>query len=375
MISSLRETFLREFPATPGEGAALCIFRGGKELLHLVTGEAQIGTPWTPSTLVPIFSATKPASAACLLQALLEKGGSPDTPIGDIWSAFPVPHGTVEQLLSHQLGLAAWAREASVFDLDACRSAVEASSPLWSPPQHGYHPHSLGPMVDILMQLLTGERVKDFWESRVRRPLGLDFFIGLPDSEFPRVAELHLPRLHAPLPSTPFYREYFDTASPVYAAFRCVSGLPSVRSMNEAPGRRCACPARGGIASARGLALFYQALLGEVGNSPFSPVVREWISRTVVRGFDLTLRQSTAFTCGAMSEPAELFGNGGFGHAGAGGCHAFADPSGGFSFACVMNGMQIGVLPGDRMLRILRAMADDATWLSQETFRGTPQHG
>ncbi len=357
-LSALSRVFAQEFPAVRGEGAALSIFRKGKEILHIETGEEFEGVAWETDTLVPVFSATKPASAACLLQALLEKGGGPDTMIGDIWPAFPAPHGTVQQLLSHQLGLAAWTREASVFDLDACRAAVEASTPHWAPPQHGYHPHTLGPMVDILMLLLTGGRIADFWEKRVRRPLSLDFFIGAPDAVFSRIALLRLPRLRGPLPSTAFYRAYFNPSSPVCRAFRCVSGLPSARSMNEAIGRRCGCPARGGIASARGLALFYQVLLGEVEGSPFSSPVREWMSRTVVRGNDLTLLQSTAFTCGAMSEPAELFGSNGFGHAGAGGCHAFAEPASGLSFACVMNGMQIGVLPGARMLHLMRSIRD-----------------
>ncbi len=351
----LREAFAREFPLVHGEGAALSIFCKGREIFHAETGEAREGMAWTVDTLVPIFSATKPASAACLLQVLLEKGCGPQTPIGDIWPAFPAPHGTVEQLLSHQLGLASWACDAPVWDLDACRAAIEASTPLWRPPQHGYHPHTLGPIVDVLMQLLTGERICEFWEARVRRPLDLDFFIGAPESVFSRIAELHPPRLRGPMPDTPFYRAYFDPSSPINRAFHCVSGLPSVRSMNEEIGRRCGCPARGGIASARGLAVFYQALLGETKGSPFSPDVCAWMNRTVVSGHDLTLLQPTAFTCGAMSEPRELFGRGGFGHAGAGGCHAFAECESGISFACVMNGMQIGVLPGERILHLLQA--------------------
>ena len=355
---ALREVFAREYAAGPGEGAALSIFRRGEEIVHLETGERATGIAWDAGTLVPIFSATKPASAACLLQALLEKGGGPDTVIGDIWPAFPAPHGTVGQLLSHQLGLAAWACEASVFDLAACRAAIEASVPLWQPPQHGYHPHTLGPMVDILMQSLTGQRICEFWETRVRCSSDPDFLIGAPEWAFPRIAELHLPRLRGPLPSSPFYRAYFDPSSPVYRAFHCVSGLPSVRKMNEPLGRRCGCPARGGIASARGLARFYQLLMGEIADSPFSPEVCAWMGRTIVRGNDLTLLQPTAFTCGAMSEPGELFPMGGFGHAGAGGCHAFAIPCKGLSFACVMNGMQPGVLPGERMLRLLQAAAD-----------------
>ncbi len=328
-----------------GAGEALCMCRAGKVVGSRVRGEQSPGAPWRESTLVPIFSATKTASAACFLQALAERGGSPAMELGELWPHFPAPHCTVEHLLSHQVGLAAWDIPAPIDDLEACRLAVERSKPLWAPPQHGYHPHTLGPMLDIFMCALTGSRIADYWEKRVRRPLGLDFYIGLPTQLAARVAVLQAPRVHGRMPDTPFYRAYFDPASPIHRAFNSVTGLPSPRSMNTLFGLSCACPARGGIASARGLALFYQALLGLLPNSPFSDQVLCWMSRPVVVGQDLTLLCRTSFTCGAMCEPAELFGNAGFGHAGAGGSHAFAEPGTGCSFARVTNAMQLGILP------------------------------
>lgn len=329
----------------PGAGEAICQCRAGQVVRSIVRGEQTPGVPWTESTLVPIFSATKTASAACFLQALAEQGSDPSLELGELWPGFPAPHCTVEHLLSHQVGLAAWDVSAPVDDLEACRAAVELSRPLWAPPQHGYHPHTFGPMLDLFMLALTGSRIADYWEKRVRSPLGLDFYIGLPPELSARVAILQAPRIHGAMPDTPFYRAYFDPASPIYRAFNCVTGLPSPRSMNTPFGLACGCPARGGIASARGLALFYQALLGELAPSPFSAQVLGWMSRPVVSGPDLTLLCHTSFTCGAMCEPAELFGDGGFGHAGAGGSHAFAEPGTASSYARVTNAMQLGILP------------------------------
>ncbi len=346
-MNSLRRAFAEHPALRPGTGAALCVCAHGQVQCSLVKGENRPSVPWNEDTLVPVFSATKPASAACFLQALAEHGGDPRLPIGELWSKFPAPSCTVEQFLSHQAGLAAWDTAAPIDDLDACRAAVEHSVPLWLPPQHGYHPHTFGPMLDILMLALTGKRIGAFWEERVRRPLGLDFYIGLPESLSPRVAILQAPRIHGSMPDTPFYRAYFDPSSPVYRSFNCVTGLPSPRAMNSPFGYSCACPARGGIASARGLALFYQALLGQLPHSPFDVRVTEWMSHPVTAGQDLTLLCHTAFSRGAMCEPAALFGNGGFGHAGFGGSHAFAHPGSHLSFAYVTNAMQLGVLPGE----------------------------
>ncbi len=45
-----------------------------------------------------------------------------------------------------------------------------------------------------------------------------------------------------------------------------------------------------------------------------------------------------------------------FGHPGAGGSHAFADPEHRIAFAYVMNQMEPGVLPGPKALRLVEAI-------------------
>ncbi len=363
MMHTLRAAFAANVAAGLEQGAAVSVWKDGQELCHLCTGESRPGAPWTPETLVPIYSATKAASAACLLLALYDCCQSPELPVGDIWPRFPLPQCTVGQLLSHQAGLAALAETAPLDDLEACRHAIERSSPAWLPPAHGYHPHTVGPMVDILMLELTGRRLGEFWEQRVRDPLGLDFYIGLPAAERPRVAELRASRMRGAMPRTSFYAQYFDTASPIYRAFHSLTGFSSAREMNCPAAWECASPAKGGVASARGLAQFYQALLGLLPGTPFVPEVLEWMATPQCSGNDLTLCCPTSFGCGAMLEPASLFGRGGLGHAGAGGSHGFAEPETGYSFAYVMNQMELGILPGERVQRLVDAFVADAAAL------------
>ena len=45
-----------------------------------------------------------------------------------------------------------------------------------------------------------------------------------------------------------------------------------------------------------------------------------------------------------------------FGHPGAGGSHAFADPENGIAFAYVMNQMELGVMPNEKSLRMIGAI-------------------
>lgn len=344
--------FERCFRENLAGGASVSVWKHGLEILTLSGGEG-----WSKDTLVPIFSATKPASALCLLLALHDCCRGPELEVGDIWPAFPAPHCTVGQLLSHQCGLAALAESAPLEDLAACRDAIEKTSPAWLPPQHGYHPQTFGPLVDILLLELTGMRVCEFWEQRIRRPLGLDFYIGLPESEFHRVAQLQAPRIQpGHMQKDEFYKKYFDTGSSVYRAFHSIVGYGTPREMSTPAAWRCGSPAKGGVASARGLAQFYQCLLAD-----FIPTeVRDWLATPQCSGWDNTLQQHTAFTCGAMCEPAYLFPGGGFGHAGAGGSHAFCAPDSGLSFAFVMNRMELGNLLGARVERLLQLLSTGA---------------
>lgn len=360
MNEALQAAFAANIAAGLERGAAVAVFRKGACVASLCGGVRGEGREaWTPDTLVPVFSATKAAAAACLLTALYECAQGPELEVGALWPEFPAPALTIGELLSHQAGLAATGAAASVFDLVACKRALEESSPLWGPPRHGYHPHTFGPMLEVLMLALTGQRIGDWWEERVRRPLGLDFYIGhLPETAYPRVASVELAKLRGPLPQTPFFRAYFDPQSPVHRAFVSITGLEGPRQINTPEMWQCACPARGGVASAEGLALFYQALMGQLPASPFPPQVLAWMRTPMAAGMDETLCEPTTFGCGAMLEPAALFGGAGqgaLGHAGAGGSLGFCVPSEGFSFAYVMNRMEPGVLPGERTLALVLA--------------------
>lgn len=351
-MNRLRIAFESLLAAEPTSGSALAVYRDGEEVMSLCGGSARPGQPWTEDTLVPVFSATKAVSAACLLNALAEQGRDARTELGEIWPRFPLPRVTVAQILSHQAGLAALEQPLPMEDLEAFREAFESSSP---DRVYGYHPQTFGPLADILMQQLNGGRVCDYWEHRIRRPLGIELYLGhVPDEVLPRMAHLQAPRLPAgKMPTDAFYRAYFTPGSHVYRAFHSVSGYDSPREMNTPAAWRCGSPAKGGVASARGLCRFYQLLVSRCGDSPFAASVAEQMGTRQVAGFDHTLLCHTAFGCGVMLEPGEYFPGGGFGHAGAGGCHAFCIPQSGLSFAYVMNRMQLGILPGERVRRLL----------------------
>ena len=187
------EAFERNFRDYGELGASVSVWKDGKEIVSLHSGFAVADEtrPWTEHSLVPVYSATKGASSAALLLALHRQGASPQMSMGELWPEFPLPYASIAQMMSHQCGLAAFSRTASVFDHEDCVRALEETVPAWRPPEHGYHPHTYGVMLDELMLRLTGERLWRYWEEYIRTPLGLDFYIRLPESEFSRVATLY----------------------------------------------------------------------------------------------------------------------------------------------------------------------------------------
>jgi CubicO group peptidase (beta-lactamase class C family) len=152
-------------------------------------------------------------------------------------------------------------------------------------------------------------------------------------------------------------------------AFASPRGLHSVAAMNSAEGRTASLGAFGGVGTASSLAKFYAMLAegGELeGRRFFEPSTMEWMAATLTQGPDRILLLETAFSAGFMRDPVDASGrktrtNYGpslraFGHPGAGGSIAFADPENRIAFAYVMNQMEPGVLPGPKSLRLIDAL-------------------
>jgi CubicO group peptidase (beta-lactamase class C family) len=121
----------------------------------------------------------------------------------------------------------------------------------------------------------------------------------------------------------------------------------------------------GGIGSASALARFYSMLAngGELnGQIFFSQQTIEWMTKTLSDGMDCVFQIPTAFSAGFMQNSQDaarrMFGPSttSFGHPGAGGSHAFADPENKIAFAYVMNQMEQSVLPSEKSLRLVDAI-------------------
>lgn len=370
-LARTRSAFEKNFERGLECGAALSVWQDGKERLHLFRGLADpsANRPWAEDTLVLVWSATKGPSSACALLALHEAGIGLDEPVSGFWPEFSAggkARITVADVLSHRAGLAALRDHGPKFlDHGAVAAALAAQAPLWEPRSaHGYGPRVFGYLLEEIVRRTAGIPLSRFWAERFAGPLGLDFYIGLPEPEHARAAKILPPRLSLLSgEKTAFMRAFTDPGSLTYSAFSTPGGLTGPSAMNSPALRSASLPSLGGIGSARALAKFYSALAcGEklLGNA--APAA---LARPVANGSDLVLQLETAFSCGFMFDPMEgskkvreSFGPSpaAFGHPGAGGSLAFADPENRIAFAYVMNQMEPGAMPRERTRSLVRAL-------------------
>ena len=362
------EVFERNFRDRDELGASISIWWDGVELISEGRGwcERERLREWTDRTLVPVYSATKVPAAASLLLALEGKGLSAETPVREVWPGFPVAAARFSHLLSHQCGLAALDQKASVFEHAEVVAAIEAQVPAWKLGEgHGYHPRTFGALVDEPVRRLTGQTLGRFWREKIAVPLGLDFWIGLPEDEWPRVARLYPGKAGKDDLADAFYKQLTTSGTFTRRAFSSPRGLHASHEMNEPRAWSAGRPALGGVGTASALAKFYQAAIGSIA-SPLSPAVRHALATPVSAADDRVLLRPTVFTCGAQQDPLDdagkkirhLYGPSlsAFGHPGAGGSHGLGDPQTGISFAYVMNQMDLSVMPGMKCLEMVEAL-------------------
>jgi CubicO group peptidase (beta-lactamase class C family) len=304
----------------------------------------------TDDTLYTVFSATKAITSAAVWLLLQEGKLRLDTRVADVLPGFGEggkANVTVEHLLLHTagfpyapLGHPEWA------DRDERLARYRRWRCQWTPgTRYEYHPTSgMWVLSDLVAELTRGD-FRAFVRERIALPLGLDrLYVGLPKHENARVADIahvgevptdeELRALGVPRPPDTEVNEE------TLARFN----WPEVREVGV--------PGGGGIMTAAELALFYQALL--TGRAPDGAVIfRPDTLRLAreVRSGDLidplsrvrVNRGLGIIVAGGEGRTLRGFGHTGsplcFGHNGAGGQLAWADPESGISLGYVTNGM------------------------------------
>lgn len=376
--------FERNFDELGEIGASVAVYHEGRLVVDLAGGTDPVrGRPFTRGSLMRVASCTKGATATCVLM-LAEAGVlDVDAPVARYWPEFgQAGKGeiTLRTVLSHQAGLPYPDPDAGLTRLDqfsgpALLRQLERQAPWWPPgTAFAYHPVTYGAILGEVVRRATGTTLGAWFAEHVAAPLGLEFWIGLPEALEDRVA----PPVWAEGDDS-WAGELARTPAPPagsYAARR-LAAIANLPPMDPDPGDPASLrayhgvemPAANGIANARSLARMYAALLGEIdGVRLLSPGMLAAATAPQTDGLPALVESGTAgpdirFGLGYQLASPSMPGLGAasFGHTGAGARLGLADPDRGIAFGYVCNSMRdIGSGGDPRWATLLAALARSA---------------
>jgi CubicO group peptidase (beta-lactamase class C family) len=347
-FESVADEFERNFSQRGDHGAAFAAVHQGRLVVDLWGGMAAPGKPWQRDTLQLIFSGTKGLIASCML-LLIERGQLElDAPVARYWPEF-AQHGKdtvrVRHVVSHRAGLPGvtaaltsrdWADHEKM-------EALLAAQPLACDPDafNAYHALTIGWLCGALVRRIDGRPLGRFFEEEVARPLGLETWIGLPETQEHRVGRMRLGADIAPLTEE-------QLANPM---LRAIWGNPPLFPDDDMAWNTRAIHAAeiggaGGIADARSMARYYACLAvgGTLdGVSILKPETIASSRRELSRFVDPYIGEAMAFgTVFALQTPQGRLGPvpDAFGHTGAGGSIHAAWPGQGLGVSYLMNEMR-----------------------------------
>lgn len=382
-FAELADVFERNFTEHGDVGAGFALYVDGEQVVDLTGGVAdRDGGPYDDQTLQMVFSTTKGATAMCA--HLLAERGELDlhAPVAEYWPEFAQggkEHVPVNWLLCHKTGLIDTDARLTVeeaLDWDTVTAALASSTPAWEPgTRHGYHAVTYGWLVGEVVHRVSGRSLGSFFAEEFAEPLGLDFWIGLPDEQQARVAPLipmgggDLSMLmaeegdgtdDAPSGLIAMLESFMGPDNIIGKALTAPGGaFASEHIWNEPRVRAAEIPAANGVTNASSLARLYGSIVGDVGGRRL--LSADTVDRAIepqVEGADAVLMFPIPFGQGFMthSDFSPFVGGRSFGHYGAGGSVGFADPDRGIAGGYVMNQMHFGLAGDPRTAALLECV-------------------
>jgi CubicO group peptidase (beta-lactamase class C family) len=355
----VKDAFAANFTDAPEgleeQGARFSLCIDGDVVVDLIGGWADAArtVPYAAETLTPVFSTGK-AVMALLIASCVERGLLDyEAPVARDWPAFGQAGKaaiTLGQLMSHQAGLPGFDAPAEPtiwFDRQAVLDRLCAQAPMWPPgTASGYHPITIGYLAGELFRIVDGRSMG----TALREDFpGLDLWIGLPESEHARVAQMKKPS------AAPDLGEIDDIKR---SAFLDKGSAPGGRGSAE--WRMMEIPSANLHGTARDLArIMSVAATGEFeGRRVLSEATLAAARKARIRGQDRVLPFVMGWSAGwTLNAGLEVFGPGEqtVGHYGWGGSCAFADPERRLSGSYVMTRQSRHLLGDPRAVRLIEA--------------------
>ena len=354
-------------------GSSLCVIVDGEIVVDIRAGHKNKHKTkeWSENTLSIAFSSTKAALALCA-HILIERGELDlKEKVTKYWPEYGKngkEETTVEMILNHSAGLPALrteVKEGGFLDWDYMVQLIENEKPFWKPGKEtGYHMMTTGWLIGELIRRVTGKSFGEFFNNELAQPYGLNYWIGLPEDEDDRVAEI-----------IPFIPSPSDKPSDFANAFRNNNNSMQRLSLtntgkydyNSKETYRAELGAIGGIADARSLAELLSPLAQNNEELLTKATIKKLSKSNIRTSIDNMLLFPTNFSNGFMLNMDNrsvfkgeggsfMIGQNAFGHVGYGGSSAtFADPDTKITFGYLTNKLGGEYLINDRAQSLINS--------------------
>jgi CubicO group peptidase (beta-lactamase class C family) len=324
----------------------VAIARNGKLAAFETFGNA------TPDSRYTVFSATK-AIVASAAWILIGEGKLDITKrVGELIPEFSTNGKediTVEQVMLHTAGFPAAPLGPTAYnDRDARLAAFSKWRLNWEPgTKYEYHPTSAHWVLAELIERAAGMDYRDYIEQRVTTPLGLPRVLGLAPDQQTNIADLEL----CGEPASP---DELEAALGVRELPVTEVTDDALMSLNHVDARRAGIRGGGGLMTAATMALFYQGILHNDAGIWDEATLRDATSTVrnnlpdVFSGTPANRALGVVLAGDDGNAKYRGFGHtqspGTFGHNGAAGQIAWADPESGLSFCYLTNGNDLNII-------------------------------
>ena len=363
-FSKVKETFEKLHQEDREIGSCFAVYKDGKPLVDLWGGfqDEDRTKPWQKDNLVTVYSTTKGVAAFCIALAM-EKGLLKyEEKVSTYWPEF-ANNGkediTVGMLMSHQAGICSpeTRNVDDYYNQNLMAEKLAGMTPIWEPgTASGYHSMTFGWLTSELILRVTGKSLGTFFREEVGDQHEIDFFIGLPESEDHRVAEL-----------VPF--EIVRNENSEQQKIELTEAQKSQRNsagtldiQNTKAWRQAEIPSANGQGNARGLAKFYSLIVPEDNSLKLlqDDTVNQ-MTTMQIEGRDLVLAVQVRWGVGfILNKHKVIYGpvESAFGHSGYGGSCAFGDPENKIGVSYVMNRMLDNFNADGRSIELINATYD-----------------
>ena len=360
-FSKVKETFEKLYQEDREIGSCFAVYKDGNPLVELWGGfqDKDKTKPWQKDNLVTVYSTTKGVAAFCIALAM-EKGLLKyEEKVSTYWPEF-ASNGkediTVGMLMSHQAGICSpeTRNVDDYYNQNLMAEKLAGMTPIWEPgTASGYHSMTFGWLTSELILRVTGKSLGTFFREEVGDQHEIDFFIGLPESEDHRVAEL-----------VPF--EIVRNENSEQQKIELTEAQKSQRNsagtldiQNTKAWRQAEIPSANGQGNAGGLAKFYSLIVPEDNSIKLlqDDTVNQ-MTTMQIEGRDLVLAVQVRWGVGfILNKHKVIYGpvESAFGHSGYGGSCAFGDPENKIGVSYVMNRMLDNFNADGRSIELINA--------------------